>query len=305
MEKQWPLVSIVAVNFRQAAITADFLDSIRQLTYPRIEVILVDNGCLEDKETLFKAHFPGLKVLSSAENLGFAGGNNLAIRQANGDYVLMINNDTLVPAGLLEPLVSLLEEKREVGIVSPKIYYADSPHIIQYAGINAINRFTGRGRSRAKQKIDDGSYNWIGPTTYAHGACMLVRAEVFSTAGLLSEKYFLYYEELDFCELVKQNGWEIYYAGSSHIHHRESLSIGKFNPLKTYYLFRNRWLFMREWYGVGFSYYFFVTYFLLVGVSWHLLKHWLRGEKAHVVAILRSVQWHLKPEKRSNPSSLK
>lgn len=295
-EKHWPLVSIIAVNFRNAAITTDFLDSIRQISYPNVEVILVDNGCQDDKEELFKAHYPALKLLVSQENLGFAGGNNLAIQQAKGAYILMINNDTLVPGSFLEPMVRLMEEKPRIGLLSPKIYYADTPKIIQYAGINGINRFTGRGLNPAKQKEDDGSYNWTGPTYYAHGACMLIRAEVFQTAGLLSEKYFLYYEELDFCELVKKKGWEIYYAGETHIYHRESISIGKFNPLKTYYLFRNRWLFMRRWYG-GLSYYLFVSYFLLVGVPWHLFKHLLRGEKAHVQAIWKGIQWHLTAKK--------
>lgn len=291
-----PLVSVIAVNFRQAALTFDFLDSLRKITYKPVEAWLVDNGCLEDKSEDFRSHFKALEVLISRENLGFAGGNNLAIRQAKGQYILLINNDTLVPPDFLEPMVRVMEEHKEIGIVSPKIYYADAPNTLQYAGIDGIHRFTGRGLSPAKQKRDDGSFDRSGPTYFAHGACMLVRSEVFQKVGLLSEDYFLYYEELDFCEAVRAAGWDIFYTADSHILHRESSSIGKTNPLKTYYMFRNRWLFMRNWY-TGFSYYLFVIYFLTIGVPWHLLKHWRKGEKEHVQAILKGVRWHFSSKK--------
>jgi len=297
MEKERPLVSIISVNFRQAEITADFLDSIQAISYQRVELILVDNGSLSDQVDFFTAHYPGLRVMVSQENLGFAGGNNLAIREATGDYILMINNDTLVPPGFLEPMVELMEERQDIGILSPKIYYADSPTVLQYAGINGISRFTGRGLNEAKLQVDDGSFDYTKPTHFAHGACMLVRATVFAAAGLMSERYFLYYEELDFCEAVRQKGWTIYYTGRSHIYHRESTSIGKFSPLKTYYLFRNRWLFMRTWHH-GSSYYLFVLYFLGFGVPWHFLKHGLKGEVDHSRAIWRSVAWHLKGDKK-------
>ncbi|NRB49373.1 MAG: glycosyltransferase family 2 protein [Saprospiraceae bacterium] len=291
-----PLVSVVAVNYRQAELTFEFLDSLKKINYSPVEVWLVDNGCLEDRSEAFRSHYEGIEVLISTENLGFAGGNNLAIRKAKGQYVLLINNDTLVPPDFLGPMVRLMEENEKIGIVSPKIYYADAPKILQYAGINGIDRFTGRGLNRAKQKPDNGSFDDTGQTYFAHGACMLVRAEVFQQAGELSEDYFLYYEELDFCEAVRAAGWEIFYTAESHIYHRESSSIGKSSPLKTYYMFRNRWLFMRNWYS-GFSYYLFVLYFLSVGVPWHLLKHWRKGEKEHVQAILKGVKWHFRAKK--------
>ena len=291
-----PLVSIIAVNFRQTELTVDFLKSIKEIDYGTVEVFLVDNGCLEDKSDEFRTHYEGLEVMVSPQNLGFAGGNNLAIKKARGKYVLLINNDTLVPKHFLEPMIDIMETHAEVGIVSPKIYYADSPKTLQYAGINSINRFTGRGISEAKQRFDDGSFDYTAATYFAHGACMLVRAEIFQKVGLLSEDYFLYYEELDFCEAVRAGGWEIMYTSQSHIYHRESSSIGKTNPLKTYYMFRNRWLFMRNWYS-GFSYYLFVLYFLTVGVPWHLFQHWRKGEKAHMQAIWQGVKWHFKPTK--------
>lgn len=295
-EHSTPLVSIIAVNFRQASLTVDFLKSLRQIDYPAVEVFLVDNGCRKDQSAFFASHYPGLRVLRSAENLGFAGGNNLAVKQAKGKYILLINNDTLVPPDFLSPMLQVMEERKEVGIVSPKIYYADTPDTLQYAGISGINRFTGRGLNQAKLQVDDGSYDYTKSTYFAHGACMLVRGEVFQQVGLLSEDYFLYYEELDFCEAVRAGGWQIMYTASSHIYHRESSSIGKANPLKTYYLFRNRWLFMRKWYS-GLSYYLFILYFLTIGVPWHLFKHWRKGEKQHMQAIWEAVKWHFNPVK--------
>ena len=100
-----PLVSIITVNYRQAQITCDFLDSLREIQYPHYEVLLVDNGLLEDESDKFRQHHPRVRVINSADNLGFAGGNNLAIREAAGDYILLINNDTIVPPDFLNPLV--------------------------------------------------------------------------------------------------------------------------------------------------------------------------------------------------------
>ena len=129
-----PLVSIITVNYRQAQITCDFLDSLREIQYPHYEVLLVDNGLLADESDKFRQHHPHVRVINSPDNLGFAGGNNLAIREAAGDYILLINNDTIVPPDFLEPLVRVLETHSKAGMVSPKIYFYDEPRMLQYAG---------------------------------------------------------------------------------------------------------------------------------------------------------------------------
>ncbi|HMQ46847.1 MAG TPA: glycosyltransferase family 2 protein [Saprospiraceae bacterium] len=293
------LVSIISVNYRQPQVSCDMLDSLALLEHPALEVWLVDNGAAQNQEALYKQHYSELKVITSAENLGFAGGNNLAIIRATGKYLLLLNNDTLVPKDFLLPLIEFMERHPEVGIVSPKIYYHNTPQIIQYAGVPRMNAYTGRNANPAKQRTDDGiSFNGIHPTGYAHGACMLVRKTVFEQIGLLPEDYFLYYEELDFCEQARRAGWEIYYFGESHIFHRESVAVGKHNPLKTYYMYRNRWLFMRRNSNMP-AYGIFVLYYLGMAVPLNLAKHALRREWAHCRAIIKAVAWNFNLKKAS------
>lgn len=294
--KNYPLVSIVTVNYRQAQMTCDLLRSLSQVTYPALEVVLVDNGYEEDHHDLFVRHLPGLVLLKSRENLGFAGGTNLGIRQASGKYILLLNNDTVVPPGFLEPLVEVLEQHPDAGMVSPKIYYYDQPDVIQYAGTTPIDPITGRGEKIGHLKKDDGSYDHYGPTHLANGACMLVRRKVFEQVGLLSELYFMYYEEHDLCERARRASWDCYYTGKSHIHHRQSMSMGKYNPRKTYYLFRNRWLFMRRNHQPS-HYWIFLVYFFSVAVSKNVLRHLLRRELDHARAIIDGLIWNFKNQK--------
>src|SRR5690606_36699284 len=118
------LISIITVNFHQPKVTIELLKSIR-LHYAKanIEIILVDNGSADDNEMYFKAYYPELIYVRSVQNLGFAGGNNLGINHAKGDYLFFINNDTELTAGLLEQLAQTLSKNPHIGIISPKINY--------------------------------------------------------------------------------------------------------------------------------------------------------------------------------------
>jgi len=288
-----PLVTIITVNYRQAAITCELLDSLREFAYAPVEILLVDNGLETDETVRFQSRLPTVKVILSKENLGFAGGNNLAIQQAKGDYILLLNNDTLVPPGLLEPLVNLLAAEPAVGIVSPKIYYYDQPQMLQYAGTARIDFRTGRGADAARQQLDQGQFDQERATDFAHGACMLVRRQVFETIGLLTEDYFMYYEELDFSLRARQRDWEIKFSPATFIHHRESSSVGRFSSLKTYFMFRNRWLFIRR-FGTKKEYRLFLTYFLTVGLPLNCLRFMLQGQWQHVQALWAGMRWNVK-----------
>ena len=136
-EETHPLVSVVTVNFRQPAITCDMLDSLTRSTYPKLEVILVDNGMEEDLQERFAGHYPELLLLKSWENLGFAGGTNLGIRRASGKYILLLNNDTVVPPGFLEPMVDLLEDPF-TGFYQPEAVGDPEAFDPTYGGIGAL-----------------------------------------------------------------------------------------------------------------------------------------------------------------------
>ena len=291
-EARVPRVSIVTVNFRQAAVTCDLLDTLRACTYPDVEVVLVDNGSLSDESARWAYHYPGVVHVRSEENRGFAGGTNLGIAHATGELILMLNNDTLAAPGFLEPLVGLLARYPQVGIVSPKIVFADPPGTIQYAGAYIGQPLLGRGTKIGHLERDAGQYDDVRDTQLPHGACMLVRRELFDegAAGPLPEFYFMYFEEHDFAVRVRALGYGVMYCGESHVVHRQSLSIGVGSPRKTYYLHRNRVVFYRRALS-RLSFLGFLAYYLAVGVPLNVARYAREGRYDHVRAIGRAL-WH-------------
>ena len=257
------LTSIITVNFNQPGATLEFLKSIKENTLDEdVEVILVDNGCSENYQSEFEATFPGLVYIRSEKNLGFAGGNNLGIKQAKGAFLLFLNNDTEITPNLVRVLKAELANNKDIGLISPLILFFDKPEIIQYAGFSEMNYLTCRNKSIGGFTLNKGQYESDSRQTgYCHGAAMMCRAADLALAGLMDEHYFLYYEELDWCEKFRGVGKQIWFTGKTSILHKESISVGKESAIKTYFMTRNRALFIRKNTGVLntliFSFYYF------------------------------------------------
>jgi GT2 family glycosyltransferase len=302
---QRPLVSIITVNYRQAAVTCDLLDTLVKNSYAdALEIIVVDNGSTFDPTAQFRQHAPSVKVIVSAANLGFAGGNNLGIAAATADYLFFVNNDTLFTEGLVETLLARLASDPKIGAVSPKICYAVAPNNIQYAGFTAINPLTGRNRAIGKNAADNGDYDRAYPTAYAHGAAMMVRRQVVEQVGMMPTVYFLYYEELDWCAQMQRANYSTWYEGNTRIFHRESVSVGKASPLKIHYQIRNRLLFMRR-NAPKMGVLFFIPYFLSVTIFSNLVNL-LKPKRRYLVhACLKSFGEGLTVAINATPASNK
>lgn len=241
-----PLVSIITVNYNSTDVTCEMLHSLKKSTFKNFEVIVVDNASKDDPSDRLKAAFPNVKVILAKQNLGFSGGNNLGIRNAVGDYLFLLNNDTELTPPLIELLVKSFNRDKSIGIVCPKIKFFFAKDIIQYAGFNKFNRITGRTTAVGSRQPDSDKYNISGFTHGAHGAAMLIKREVLSTVGLLPESFFLYYEEWDWSFKVIKAGYKIYFESSAEVFHKESVSTGKESTLKAYYQSRNRILLMKR-----------------------------------------------------------
>jgi GT2 family glycosyltransferase len=241
-----PLVSIITINYEHPHVTCALLESLRHISYPNIEVIVVDNASVKDDPAIISRLFPEVIFIQSKENLGFAGGNNLGIRQAKGEYIMLLNNDTEVEPGFIEPLISKLQSDSLIGAVSPKIRFFHTPDTIQYAGIKPYTPVTLRQYLIGLGEVDSGQYNTSCETFSIHGAAMMIPVSVIKKVGLMAELYFLYYEEHDWAERIKRAGYRIFYVPDSLVMHKESISTGKQSPLKTYYITRNRFLFARR-----------------------------------------------------------
>ena len=289
-----PRVSIILLNWNQFEVTSACLRTLADLSGPTHEVIVVDQASENDEAERLKADFPWIRLIASPTNVGFTGGNNLAMQQAEGELVLLLNNDTEVPQSFLEPLVALFDSDPAVGVASPKIRYYDAPDVIQYAGCEGISEWTMRGHTIGYGEKDRGQYDIPREVDLAHGAAMMIRREVLEEIGLLATDFFIYYEEFDFCARAQRSGWTIRYVPSSLVLHKESVTVGKASPMKTEFMTRNRINFLRR-NVAGIKGFVALGFVLSISTPVHLMRHLLAGRKEHVRAMIKGLLWHAKP----------
>lgn len=287
-----PLVSIVTLTWNTTDITCDFLRSINEhCTYNNLEIIIVDNGSKDDPTGVFKSIRPDVKVILNGKNLGFTGGNNVGIKVATGDYLFIVNNDTEFTPGLIEGLLEIFNKYPDAGIVSPKFHYFFHKGTLEYAGYNTVNIFTGRNAMVGCKEKDEGQYNEIKETNYAHGGGMMVPKKVIEEVGGLPEEFFIYYEEFDWCEQIKRKGYKVYYQPNSLIYHKESMTTGKASPFKTFYHTKNRILFMRRNMSKA-SYFIFLLYFTFLTVPKNTATFIVKRQAAHLRSFWKGIMWH-------------
>ena len=288
------LISIITVNFHQPEVTLALLKSINlHHSKTNIEIILVDNGCAEDNEAYFKAHRHDLVYIRSELNLGFAGGNNLGIQQAKGDYLFLINNDTEITQGLIDQLLQTLEDNPQAGIISPKINYFEDKKMIQYAGFTPMNYYTCRNSCIGQFQHDAGQYDdIIGPTGYVHGAAMMIRRETLNKSGLMAENFFLYYEEVDWCERIKKGGYQIWINTNALIYHKESISVGKNSALKEFFMNRNRILLVRRNAKLQQRLVFYL-YFIFFVTPRNIIRYLASGTPHFIPVLFRAIWWNI------------
>ncbi|MVN76979.1 glycosyltransferase [Hymenobacter sp. HMF4947] len=287
-----PLVSVISINYNQAEVTCAMVASLQRITYPNLEIIVVDNASPTDNPDIIAERFPQVTLLKSTKNVGFAGGNNLGIAQAKGEYLLFLNNDTEVAPDFLEPLVQLFQQNPKAGIASPKIIYYGTDDLIQYAGSHGINTWTGRSITIGNLEPDHGQHNHSRPTQLADGAAMLVPRRVVDRVGNMPELYFLYYEELDWCEIIKRAGYSCHYVAEATVYHKESTSVGKASVLKTYYMNRNRLLFIRRNFS-GWSRWTSALVFVAAALPKKAVQFSLQREWQHLRALGRGLRWNM------------
>jgi hypothetical protein len=294
-----PLVSIVTLTWNQTKVTCEFLESTRNLKYKNYEILVCDMGSDEDPTAHINAqNYPNTKVLRSKENLGFTGGNNWGMRQSKGDYVFIVNNDTEVTPDLLDLLLEPFKDDPTIGVTCPKIRYFHHPEVIQYAGFNPINMYTGRTTSVGSMEVDKGQYDKPGFTHGAHGCAMMVKREVIEKVGMFPEKFFIYYEEWDWSSRMLKAGYKIYYQGKALIFHKESITMGKQSALKVYYHTRNRILYMRRnTNALQFS--AFIAFFVLFTAPKTAVKFTVSRQFEHLKSFFKGSIWNLKTSKYS------
>lgn len=235
-----PLVSVIVVNFNQKKLTLGCLMSLRNVTYKNLEVILVDNGSDEKMNGLdkFEKCFKRFEVVDSETNLGFTGGNNLGLGKTKGAYILLLNNDTKVTAGFLEPLVFDMLEDRGLGIVQSKIRVMDKPEYLD--SVASYLTFNGYLYHEGYLERDLGQFNELKYALSVKGACMLIRRSVLKL-GLFDDDYFAYFEETDLCWRAWLLGYKVAFEPKSLIYHKMGATSSKMNNwFIQFHSFKNR-----------------------------------------------------------------
>ena len=250
---------------------------------------MVDNASTQDEASIISEKFPHIKVIRSTQNIGFAGGNNLGIKEAKGKYILLINNDTYFKEFNITPLIERLESSDKIGIVCPKLRFAWGNNPIQYAGYTSISPITVRNEAIGFGQNDHGQYDTAHPTPYAHGAAMLIKREAIKKVGLMPECFFLYYEEIDWSMMFTRAGYEIWYDPACTVYHKESQTTGQNSPLRTYYITRNRLLLVKRNYK-GINKYLSYIYLIGIVAPRDIIKFTLQGRLNLVKAAFRGIK---------------
>ncbi|CDT27805.1 hypothetical protein BN1088_530006 [Sphingobacterium sp. PM2-P1-29] len=187
-------LSFITVNYNGLEDTRAFLARIDSITFSfSSEVIVIDNGSRQDEYALLKDEFPFITGCYSSANLGFAGGNNIGIRMAQGEFLYFLNNDTLLPLeadSQIMQMLSFFEQHPEAGGITPKIRYMDPPDMIQFAGCTPLTAITLRNKQIGYQEMELGQYEQNSEIPYLHGAAMLIPRHVVQHIGLMPEDFF-------------------------------------------------------------------------------------------------------------------
>ncbi len=282
------LVSIITINYNSTPETLEFVDSLLASDYNNWELFIVDNASRESSSDQLEGIDDRISLIESKVNLGFAGGNNLALPHCSGSFYFFVNNDTILPKDTLSILLETSRRLESVGAISPKFEYYHTPGLIEYAGCSNINMFTARNKALGNGEMDNPALSGVIETYYMHGGGMLVPKEVLDSVGPMAEEFFLYYEEMDWSERIRKAGYKIYCQRDTKIYHKESASMGRMNPLKTYYMNRNRVLFMLRNYQ-SMELIPFMMFFTFISIPKNVFTHLIRGEFKHLQAFLKGV----------------
>lgn len=236
-----PRVAILTVTTNAAAHLPAYLAALQGVTYPAWELWVADNGSCDGSAALVRGAFRDAMVLENGDNLGFTGACNRALRalleRGDVDYVLFLNDDTVVTPGFLEPLVALADRRT---LVAPKTYLAGQPGILDDA-VGEFDWWRGTWRRRVLGRREGPGDAYPHAIETANLSCLLVPLGAFREVGLLDDAFFVYYDDTDFCRRARVAGYRIFFEPRSVVYHRKGATLGgQGSAFGCYYLARNR-----------------------------------------------------------------
>jgi GT2 family glycosyltransferase len=245
-----PSVCFIVLNWNQFEMTSDCLESLQKQDYSNFGIVVVENGSSNESASLLRCRFPWVTVLELSENIGYSSGNNVGIKHAlehDFEYIFLLNNDTEVDPSMLSELISVIESEPTIGITGPTMFYEDPPMMI-WGSKNFIDWSNGRAKRRQIGEMVE--YDYLQDSNpvevdYIDSCAILIKRDVFDDIGLLDERYFINFEDVDINVRARSTGYKIIYVPYAFMWHKVSSSMGIGSPATTYYMARNELLFFK------------------------------------------------------------
>jgi GT2 family glycosyltransferase len=301
-----PSVAIVILNWNGKNYLEKFLPSLMATSYLNHKIVIADNASTDDSVVFLRQQYPQIGIVELAKNFGYAGGYNEALKEIDADYYVLLNSDVEVSQAWLDPLVSLMEAKKNCAACQPKILSYHNKKQFEYAGgaggwIDAFGYPFNRGRVFEYCEEDHGQYNHTEKIFWASGAALMIRSNVFHELEGFDDFLFAHQEEIDLCWRAQLKGYSIYCCTESTIYHVGGGTLPKGNSRKTFLNYRNNQILLfknlplsEKWWKIPFR-------MMLDQVA--ALKMLLSGDGGYFVAVIKAhlafINWIFFQKKRS------
>lgn len=259
--------AIIIINYNCSKDTIETLESVFALDNALFDVFLVDNDSKKEDRKILEEYLKNksVKFIKAGKNLGFASGNNLAIKKAvalNYQYIFLLNPDTIITDKYFFNTIEAQINREKADIIGPLIKHYPEKNKIYFAG-GFINKHTGIITIKGKGEIDKGKYADNINCDFITGCAIIIKKNVFEKIGYLPDDYFLYFEETDFCAKAKQNGFKIIFSPKTFIYHKVSASIKYLSNTYLYYMTRNYKIFANKFIKPYYRIFFYLYYLLI------------------------------------------
>lgn len=300
-----PRCRVIVLNYNGAKWLPGCLESLARQSGEPFETVLVDNASTDESAALVADHYPRVHFLSLDKNYGFCAGNNAALREAldaGAGYVLLLNNDTFVAEDFVAQMIAAIEPDSRVAAVCPKIFFAQDPQRLWYAGAD-FSPWTSRVTTRGWKQLDGPAFDSTQEISQATGCAMLLRSSALREVGLLDENFWAYVEDLDLSVRLRQHGYRLLYAPRARVWHWDGAttvqSLGSGSQQFRQYLSTRNMLFLarkhlRWWHAPTFILGFLVSHLAFYSA----LRLWRRDFRAFA-ALFRGVRDGLRPVRRT------
>ena len=283
-------VAVVILNYNGRTFLEKFLPNVIENTGNAADIIVADNASTDDSVLFMEQTFPEIRLIRNKTNGGFSTGYNLALRQVEAQYYVLLNSDIEVTPNWIEPIIKLMDSDPMIAACQPKILSYFDKNRFEYAGAGGgfIDRFGYpfcRGRLFQSIEMDEGQFNDTIEVFWASGACMFVRAELFHKYGGLDDDFFAHMEEIDFCWRLKNQGYKIMYCSGSTVFHIGGGTLPKISSRKTYLNFRNNLSLLYKNLPDSYLYYIIILRLFLDGLA--SIKFLFQGGIGDFFAVLR------------------